>query len=108
MISRHALAKRRVSCASRLKLGQSVSTLLCGKGGFKAPTERLAGTRGLLGAIGCTGAGLPATTAPIGRTDDGLLIGVQILGGHLEDQTTIAFAGLIEREFGGFSRPPGF
>jgi amidase len=52
--------------------------------------------------------GLPATTAPIGHTDDGLPIGVQILGGYLEDQTTIEFAALIEREFGGFNRPPGF
>src|SRR5262249_41838698 len=52
--------------------------------------------------------GLPATTAPIGHTDGGLPIGVQILSGYLEDHTTIAFAGLIEREFGGFSRPPGF
>ena len=50
--------------------------------------------------------GLPATTAPIGRTDSGLPIGVQIIGGYLEDRTTIAFAGLTEREFGGFTPPP--
>jgi amidase len=50
--------------------------------------------------------GLPATTAPIGRSDSGLPIGVQIIGGFLEDRTTIAFAGLIEREFGGFVPPP--
>ena len=50
--------------------------------------------------------GLPATAAPIGRTDDGLPIGVQINGGYLEDRTTIAFAGLIEREYGGFTPPP--
>src|SRR6516164_11047299 len=41
--------------------------------------------------------GLPATTAPIGRTDTGLPIGVQIIGGFLDDRTTIAFAGMIER-----------
>ena len=52
--------------------------------------------------------GLPATTAPLGHSDDGLPIGVQIVGGYLEDYTTIAFAGLIEREFGGFSPPPRF
>jgi amidase len=50
--------------------------------------------------------GLPATTAPIARTEGGLPIGVQILGGFLEDRTTIAFAGMIEREFGGFTPPP--
>jgi amidase len=50
--------------------------------------------------------GLPATTMPNGRTESGLPIGVQIVGGYLEDLTTIAFAGLIEREFGGFTPPP--
>jgi len=50
--------------------------------------------------------GLPATAAPLGRTENGLPIGVQIIGGYLEDKTTIAFAGLIEREFGGFAPPP--
>ena len=50
--------------------------------------------------------GLPSTTMPIGRTEGGLPIGVQIIGGYLEDRTTIAFAGLIEREFGGFTPPP--
>jgi len=49
--------------------------------------------------------GLPATIAPIGRSESGLPIGVQIIGGYLEDRTTIAFAGLIEREFGGFVPP---
>jgi amidase len=52
--------------------------------------------------------GLPATVAPIGHSESGLPIGVQIIGGFLEDHTTIAFAGLIEREFGGFTPPPAF
>lgn len=52
--------------------------------------------------------GLPATVAPIGRSESGLPIGVQIIGGYLDDHTTIAFAGLIEREFGGFTPPPKF
>jgi amidase len=50
--------------------------------------------------------GLPATTMPIGHDERGLPIGVQIIGNYLEDRTTIAFAGLIEREFGGFTPPP--
>jgi len=50
--------------------------------------------------------GLPATTAPIGRTESGLPIGVQIIGGFLDDRTTVAFAGMVEREFGGFTPPP--
>jgi amidase len=51
--------------------------------------------------------GLPATAVPIERTPSGLPIGVQIIGPYLEDRTTIALAGLIEREFGGFVPPPG-
>jgi amidase len=50
--------------------------------------------------------GLPATAAPIGFDAAGLPIGVQIIGGYLEDRTTIAFAGLIEQAFGGFVAPP--
>ena len=53
-----------------------------------------------------TSNGLPATTMPIGHDDGGLPIGVQIIGGFLDDRTTIAFAGLVEREFGGFVPPP--
>jgi amidase len=49
--------------------------------------------------------GLPSTTMPIAQRD-GLPIGMQITGGYLEDRTTIAFAGLVEREFGGFKPPP--
>jgi amidase len=50
--------------------------------------------------------GLPATTAPIDRSETGLPIGVQIISGYLEDHTTIAFARLIEHEYGGFVPPP--
>jgi amidase len=52
--------------------------------------------------------GLPATAAPIGRSPEGLPIGVQIVGPALEDRTTLRFAELIEQEFGGFKPPPGF
>ena len=50
--------------------------------------------------------GLPATAAPIGKSETGLPVGVQIIGGFHEDRTTIKFAELIEREFGGFTPPP--
>jgi amidase len=49
---------------------------------------------------------LPATAAPIGFTKAGLPIGAQVIGNYLDDRTTIAFAGLVEREFGGFRAPP--
>ena len=52
--------------------------------------------------------GLPATAMPIGLGSSGLPVGVQVIGPHLEDRTTLAFAQLAEREFGGFQAPPGF
>ena len=52
--------------------------------------------------------GQPATAVPLGRSEDGLPVGAQIVGPYLEDRTTILFAGLIEREFGGFVPPPGY
>jgi amidase len=55
-----------------------------------------------------TTCGLPATAAPIDRSPTGLPIGVQFVGPYLEDRTTIAFAELLEREFGGFVPPPGY
>jgi amidase len=55
-----------------------------------------------------TTCGLPSTVAPIDRSPEGLPIGVQIIGPYLEDRTTIAFAELLEREFGGFVAPPGY
>jgi Asp-tRNA(Asn)/Glu-tRNA(Gln) amidotransferase A subunit family amidase len=50
--------------------------------------------------------GLPATVAPIGSSEEGLPIGLQIIGPMFEDRTTIRFVELIEREFGGFVPPP--
>jgi amidase len=49
--------------------------------------------------------GLPATAMPIGRSGDGLPIGMQVIGPYLEDRTTIVFAELVERELGGFVAP---
>ena len=54
-----------------------------------------------------TTCGLPATVIPIGVAD-GLPIGVQIIGPEFEDRTPLAFARLVEREFGGFVAPPGY
>ncbi len=52
--------------------------------------------------------GLPATAIPIGLSPEGLPVGVQIVGPWLEDRTPLRLAELIEREFGGFVRPPMF
>jgi amidase len=52
--------------------------------------------------------GLPATTAPIGLTRDGLPVGIQIVGPHLEDATPIDVAGRLAEVIGGFTPPKGF
>lgn len=52
--------------------------------------------------------GLPATTAPVGRTRDGLPVGIQILGPYLEDATPIDVAGKLADVIGGFTAPEGY
>jgi amidase len=51
-------------------------------------------------------AGLPATTAPIGRTSAGLPVGLQIVGPYFEDATPIDIAGKLADVVGGFVPPP--
>ena len=52
--------------------------------------------------------GLPATVAPVGQTESGLPVGVQIIGDRFEDRTTIDFARGLSEVVGGFVAPPGF
>ena len=51
---------------------------------------------------------LPSTVAPVGRTPEGLPVGMQIVAPYLEDRTAIHFARLIEDLVGGFEAPPGY
>jgi amidase len=55
-----------------------------------------------------TVAGQPATAFPLGRSREGLPIGLQAIGPYLEDRTPIRFAALLARELGGYTPPPGF
>jgi amidase len=55
-----------------------------------------------------TALNLPATSMPVGRTTDGLPVGMQIVGPHLEDFTAIDFAMRAEEVLGGFVPPPAF
>ena len=55
-----------------------------------------------------TVAGQPATAFPVGRSREGLPIGLQAIGPYLEDRTPIRFAALLAREIGGFTRPDGY
>jgi amidase len=60
----------------------------------------------LFGWTGPAGAGfLPATVVPAGLGDDGLPIGVQIVGPYLHDRTTLQAARLISQLRGGCPRP---
>jgi amidase len=59
----------------------------------------------IIWAAPATGAGLPATVAPIGCTESGLPIGAQIIGPYLEDFTPIQFAQLLERALAASCRP---
>ena len=53
-------------------------------------------------------AGLPATVAPVGRTDRGLPVGIQIIAPMWEDGTSIEFAALLSDLVGGFATPSAF
>ncbi|MEN0065845.1 MAG: amidase [Myxococcota bacterium] len=53
-----------------------------------------------------TALGLPATSVPVGRTDDGLPVSVQVIGPRFGDHTCLAFAAEVERVLGGFVAPP--
>ncbi len=53
-------------------------------------------------------AGQPSTAFPAGLNRAGLPLGLQAIGPYLEDRTTLRFAQLLEREWHGFQRPPGY
>ena len=50
--------------------------------------------------------GLPAVSAPVGRTAGGLPVGAQVIGPRLEDDTAITFAELLADVVGGYERSP--
>jgi Asp-tRNA(Asn)/Glu-tRNA(Gln) amidotransferase A subunit family amidase len=50
--------------------------------------------------------GNPAAVVPVGRSPEGLPIGVQIVGRPWEDEAVLGVAAIIEEACGGFRRPP--
>ena len=51
---------------------------------------------------------LPSTVAPLGLTPQGLPSGVQIITRQYGDYTSLRFAELLEKEYAGFTPPPGY
>jgi amidase len=62
--------------------------------------EALAWT-GLIGV-----AYLPSTVVPVGRTGEGLPVGVQVVGPYLEDRTSLFLAARLGEMTGGYQPPP--
>ena len=50
--------------------------------------------------------GNPAAVVPLGRSVEGLPIGVQVVGRPWEEEMVLAIAEVVERECGGFQAPP--
>lgn len=51
---------------------------------------------------------LPATAVPVGFTQSGLPVGMQIVGPYMGDRTTLDFARRMADVVGGFVAPPGY
>jgi Asp-tRNA(Asn)/Glu-tRNA(Gln) amidotransferase A subunit family amidase len=49
--------------------------------------------------------GNPAAVVPVGRSAEGLPIGLQVVGRPWEEELVLAVAQEIERECGGFRKP---
>ena len=62
--------------------------------------EALAWT-GLIGV-----AYLPSTVVPVGRTREGLPVGVQVVGPYLEDRTSLFLGARLSELIGGYQPPP--
>ena len=65
------------------------------------PYVDLVAWTGLIGS-----AYLPVTVPPIGRTADGLPIGVQVVAPSLHDRTSLSFARAMFDVLGGYEPPP--
>jgi Asp-tRNA(Asn)/Glu-tRNA(Gln) amidotransferase A subunit family amidase len=50
--------------------------------------------------------GFPAAVVPVGRSPEGLPVGVQIVGRPWEEEAVLAVAAALERECGGWREPP--
>jgi amidase len=65
------------------------------------PYSDLIGWSALIGS-----AYLPVTVPPVGRTPEGLPVGVQVVAPYLHDRTALAFARCVSVVLGGYEPPP--
>jgi Asp-tRNA(Asn)/Glu-tRNA(Gln) amidotransferase A subunit family amidase len=52
--------------------------------------------------------GAPAVAVPVARSQDGLPIGVQVVGRPFDDERVLELAAIIEGGCGGYRPPPGY
>ncbi len=71
--------------------------------GEERPALQLINWTGLIGIVG-----LPSAVAPVGRTEQGLPVGVQIVSPYLRDRRSVHVAQLLREVVGGYEPPPGF
>ena len=73
---------------------------------FPTTARRHGFSWGPYGGLGLTAIfnalGFPAVSVPMGLSDDGLPLSVQIVAGPGEDEAGLAAAAVLEREFGGW------
>ena len=71
--------------------------------GGSRPYAELISWTGLVGVVG-----LPSAVPPIGRTAEGLPVGVQVVAPFLRDREAVQVAGALAALTGGYEPPPGF
>jgi amidase len=73
---------------------------------FEVDGERRPHTDVLVWPSAFGGIWLPAATVPVGLTNQGLPVGIQVVGPYLADKTVLAVAAAIEQVIGAFTPPP--
>ena len=73
---------------------------------FDGRSRPLVSTIDWLGLIGIVG--LPSAVVPIGRTNEGLPVGMQVVAPFLHDRRAVRAAQLLTEALGGYEVPPGF
>jgi Asp-tRNA(Asn)/Glu-tRNA(Gln) amidotransferase A subunit family amidase len=69
--------------------------------------EDLSVFRAFSHARACNVLDLPCVSVPVGRTREGLPLGVQIIGSPFAEEAVLAAASIIEEALGGWIQPPG-